>query len=453
MNRLTAPCQVLLNRVQQITHLPTQGVVRVSTPVCMEDSLSWLSGVSHSNSYYWQSRDGDYQVAGLLEADCIEGDHFAACQAAVRERLDASEDDTLRYLGGRGFDTDACRQYLLPATRFVLPRVSIERRGDKTTLNAYLVGQHRKTLQQQKQQAATALRLASQSRSQEPTSCPRVTAYHDQPSYLQWQSAVDQLLQMIDKEMISKCVLARRRRIQLTHAISAPQLLKAWRDMSENSFYFCFPLGMQQQLLGASPELLFSQKKQWITTEALASTLPRGEHTSATRQFQQHLLNHPKLRHEHAVVAHFIAQQLKQLCSEVQPADEITVRPLRHLQHLYQGWYGQLKPNTSLDEIMATLHPTPATCGTPTDTAKQYLQQLEGFHRHWYAGAIGWIGRDDAEFAVAIRSGLLQQQQLDLFAGTGIVAGSDADAEWQELALKLAAPLACLTHSEQRTVA
>jgi menaquinone-specific isochorismate synthase len=86
---------------------------------------------------------------------------------------------------------------------------------------------------------------------------------------------------------------------------------------------------------------------------------------------------------------------------------------------------------------MAALHPTPAVCGEPPEAAVAQIRALEPFDRGWYAGPVGFVGRDETRFAVGIRSALVQGDEVALFTGAGVVEGSDSTAEWQELEAKL----------------
>ena len=122
---------------------------------------------------------------------------------------------------------------------------------------------------------------------------------------------------------------------------------------------------------------------------------------------------------------------------------------LRRLQHLRRDIQARLKPGVYDDQLLATLHPTPAVGGTPRRKALAYIRDHETFCRGWYAGACGLISEDVAEFAVAIRSVLLTPDALRLYAGAGIVAGSQPEAEWQELDDKLANLLSLLSQGSR----
>lgn len=127
------------------------------------------------------------------------------------------------------------------------------------------------------------------------------------------------------------------------------------------------------------------------------------------------------------------------------------------MQHLYGRLAAELRPDVSDTRILQALHPTPAVCGRPRDTALHWLREREGFDRGYYAGPFGWVSGQGAEFAVAIRSSLIsdtpthtahtpathvaavaphRELLIHLYAGVGVVPGSDAASEWQELNLK-----------------
>jgi menaquinone-specific isochorismate synthase len=106
-------------------------------------------------------------------------------------------------------------------------------------------------------------------------------------------------------------------------------------------------------------------------------------------------------------------------------------------QHLYSAVQGELRTGVSDARLLAALHPTPALGGQPKDAALERIAEWEPFDRGWYAAPVGWVSRTSAEFAVAIRCGLVQPERLALFSGAGIVRGSTAASEWEEIELKI----------------
>ena len=101
--------------------------------------------------------------------------------------------------------------------------------------------------------------------------------------------------------------------------------------------------------------------------------------------------------------------------------------------HLITKFQGQLKDGINDEDILQFLHPTPALGGVPRDQAMDIIRKLEGFSRGWYGSPIGYVGLDWAEFVVGIRSGLARGKNLSVFAGAGIVQGSQAKPEWEEV--------------------
>jgi menaquinone-specific isochorismate synthase len=158
------------------------------------------------------------------------------------------------------------------------------------------------------------------------------------------------------------------------------------------------------------------------------------------------LRNSPKDRHEHQLVVNNLQAILAELCDSVTIESsaerafrqrELTILKLNKVQHLYTQCHGTLTANLTDADILPKLHPTPAVGGFPRPQALKLIQELEPFERGWYAAPVGWIGADEAEFAVAIRSGLIDRDRLLLFAGAGIVRGSQPEEEWAEIENKI----------------
>jgi menaquinone-specific isochorismate synthase len=188
--------------------------------------------------------------------------------------------------------------------------------------------------------------------------------------------------------------------------------------------------------LGASPERLFALNGDKLTTESLAGTRPRGRTDREDRKLADALLESEKERREHDIVREFIASRLNALCA-AHETDQPAVRKLATVQHLYTTLRGTLRHGVGPDEVLDALHPTPAVCGDPRDVAGELIRRLEATPRGYYAGAIGWVDAGRAEMAVAIRCGLVKGKRAIVFAGAGIVAGSDPDAEWDETENKM----------------
>jgi len=157
----------------------------------------------------------------------------------------------------------------------------------------------------------------------------------------------------------------------------------------------------------------------------------------ADKALGEQLLRSEKDLREHQYVATHVEKRLRHLCETGIHKGDLSLLQLATVQHLITHFDGMLASDVSDADVLAAMHPTPAVGGYPVDRAVKKIDELEPFDRGWYAGPVGWIGHDAAEFAVAIRSGLVTGDRLHLFGGAGIVNGSTAESEWREIENKL----------------
>jgi isochorismate synthase len=197
--------------------------------------------------------------------------------------------------------------------------------------------------------------------------------------------------------------------------------------------------------LGATPERLIALQHGTAATMALAGSIDRGATPAADQALAAKLLHDPKERAEHAVVVGALRDGLAQACSRVIADAQPRVHKLPNLQHLLTPMRGQVIPGQGVLELVERLHPTPAMGGFPRQPALDLIRAYEHLDRGWYAGPIGWVNRaGEGEFVVGIRSALVQGSSATLFAGCGIVAESNAAAEYAESDWKLRPMLAAL---------
>jgi menaquinone-specific isochorismate synthase len=267
---------------------------------------------------------------------------------------------------------------------------------------------------------------------------PEAWSRHDNPNFHRWQAAVGEALEKMESGDLEKVVLARCSSFELSEAGLPFVLWQALTRQAPDCFHFLFvPDAGAGAFLGASPELLYARRGQLLQTEAIAGTRPRNLDPTEEERMEAELLGQEKERREHAIVVRELLAGLAELCAEVTQPSEPQILKLQRVQHLRTPLEGRLRDGVSDREILARLHPTPATCGMPTERALRVLAKLEKFSRGWYAGPIGWVGRGEAICAVAIRSMRLRAGILEAYAGAGIVPGSEAEKEWAELESKI----------------
>ncbi len=252
-----------------------------------------------------------------------------------------------------------------------------------------------------------------------------------------WRRAVARAQHDIRHEQVKKLVLARQTHIRLPQPLNAAALLEQLANDAAESHLFAYRQRNGGVFLGATPERLFLQQRRQLLVDSLAGTRPRGDNAEEDRRLAQELRHSAKDVLEQRLVTEHVVAQVQTLCDDVVIESAPHVRQLETVQHLSTTVAGTLRDRITLDHILTALHPTPATCGVPVAPAQELIAELEPEPRGLYAGVIGWVDAEQADFAVAIRSGLLNGSELRLFAGAGIMATSDPDAEYDECEWKL----------------
>ncbi|CAL5081106.1 unnamed protein product [Urochloa decumbens] len=272
------------------------------------------------------------------------------------------------------------------------------------------------------------------------------------PTKASWDLAVTKALQMIkgrERELV-KVVLARCSRYITDTCIDPVELLACLKVEGQNAYQFCIQPSDAPAFVGNSPEQLFHRKYLNISSEALAGTRARGKTTADDFQIGQDLLLSTKEDIEFTIVRDSIKKKLEMICDEVVVRPSKALRKLPRVQHLSAQLAARIRNEDDEFEILNTLHPSPAVCGLPTEEARQFIRDYEIFDRGMYAGPVGWFGGAESEFAVGIRSALLGKGHSTLvYAGAGIVQGTNPSFEWDELDLKASQFAKLLQYQEQ----
>jgi isochorismate synthase len=243
---------------------------------------------------------------------------------------------------------------------------------------------------------------------------------------------------------MSKVVLAREVLARSVAAHDPAAIFGALREQFPSCFCFCCGTP-EAAFLGASPELLLRRSGASVSTVALAGSTRRSSDPAVDDHLGEQLLRSDKDRREHAIVAERIARTLRPHSVWVETDPEPGIVKVANIQHLATPIVAQLAEPRSAVELAGILHPTPAVGGEPREAAAGAIAELEEMDRGWYAGPVGWMdATEDGEFCVALRSALLRDREAHLYAGVGVVAGSDPAAELAETEVKLQALLPLL---------
>ncbi|XP_065876976.1 isochorismate synthase 2, chloroplastic-like [Euphorbia lathyris] len=259
------------------------------------------------------------------------------------------------------------------------------------------------------------------------------------PSKAYWDLAVKRALQIISgsSSPLIKVVLARSSKVVTATDIDPIAWLACLQNEGENAYQFCLQPPNAPAFIGNTPEQLYHRKCLGVSSEALAGTRARGRSKVLDLQMELDLLSSPKDHLEFTIVRDSIKRKLEVVCNRIMIEPNKAIRKFPRVQHLYAQLAGKLRSEDDEFEILSSLHPTPAVCGFPTEEARLLIAETEVFDRGMYAGPVGWFGGGESEFAVGIRSALVEKGLGALiYAGTGIVEGSNPSSEWDELELK-----------------
>jgi menaquinone-specific isochorismate synthase len=444
---------ILLDCKTSFTRDKFPRVLNIAFDVLDFDALAILNNFpQHQKQHFYFAKD-DTVFLGLgkaIQIDVESHDRFAQTQEWIKE----VSDQMLRFGGGRWSSTDRRSSKFFcgfsffeqtytdqPKASILLPRWQLERVDGRVSAIAHLV-LHGDFLPAQEAdrlwEERNLLTLTQWDRQVLPNQ------FHSTDKLDRYTEIVERGLGVIRSGQVDKIVLAHGLDVVAERAFTVAGTLANLHDRYPSCYCFSTACGQGDVFLGASPERLVSVNDGIMLTEALAGSAPRGMTEQEDLIYATQLLSSDKESHEHQLVSDFIAQKLTQL--GIEPIYQTPrLLQLPNIQHRHTPISGKVPKSVHLLDILASLHPTPAVAGFPRELSCQYIRALEDFDRGPYAAPIGWVdGAGNGEFAVGIRSALIRGDRARLFAGAGIVAGSDPDRERREVQMKLQALLEAL---------
>ncbi len=252
-----------------------------------------------------------------------------------------------------------------------------------------------------------------------------------------WDAMMADALGAIERGRVSKVVLSRRLRLAAEHPFSSKDLLVNLIDGDARGTVLLYRYA-DVFFCGCTPELLVRKVGGAVVSMGLAGTCPAGATEAETEALAAELMADPKNRAEHDYVVRLIRSVFDRVCYDVDVPAVPEIMRLAHVQHLFTPAYAKVLPGVALTDLMEDLHPTPAVAGAPVGEAKMLLRAIEPYNRGFFAGPCGFVdGAGDGEFSVALRTGVFDGEGGWVYAGCGIVEGSDAAAEYDEINLKL----------------
>ncbi|MCA1056791.1 isochorismate synthase [Rossellomorea aquimaris] len=419
------------------------------------DSIDPLSFYNEGHSLFkgarflWKDRDHTITIAGLGSALMIstedERDQFFAVENEwkrfIEEAVILSTDrwagtgplmfggfrfDPLNQKGG---EWDDFENGTLQIPSFMLTK---SKESDYLTVNVLCGPEDEDSLNELLQFKDELLRKAKYPSTPDEATVNGVEDYNP----AEWKDSVQNVVDTLKAGEMEKVVLARKCKVTFDSSVTSDFVLDNLWKQQPDSFIFSFEQD-SSCFIGATPERLVKKTGEEVLSTCLAGSIARGSSLDEDERLGEELLNDEKNRYEHHLVVENIRQALNPYCEELTMPEKPGLMKMKDIQHLYTPVVGRASLHTSLLEMVEKLHPTPALGGVPREKALHVIRQEEKMDRGLYAGPVGWMDAyGNGEFAVAIRSGLLQGSESTLFAGCGIVADSDPESEFRETQMK-----------------
>ena len=374
-----------------------------------------------------------------------------------------------RFFGGFAFRDESGGEAIwsgFPPAGFILPRVILEARGEETRLRVAgitpwgMPGSDPET-ERLAARVLDALRAPAPGRRPEwalgeavlehrhPSAGPAPEEDGDQgiegPERSHWNEAVEAVLREIGEGVLRKAVLARVLDTEFPRSVDPFASLDFLRAENRRAHVYLFQPHAETTFLGAAPEILAELRRGRFRATAVAGSIPRGGSDDEDQQLALTLLESEKDRIEHEFTAREMVAALTDRLSEMEVEEDPRILALARIQHLETTITGLAAPGEDILSLVEALHPTPAVCGSPREAADPLIRAAEPFDRGWYAGPVGWFDlAGEGDFGPALRAAVGAARRWRLFAGAGIVEGSNPKAEWAETALKFEPALRAL---------
>ncbi len=405
--------------------------------------------IHDSHRFYWENASKTMTLVGIGHAltltdepgtdrfDTIESNWKHYCAALIKEE---TEMDPVLF-GGFAVDEKRSATHSewenFPNALFAVPTFQLKIENGKTLVAINFISEESETALQFEALRKQRDQLIHMAQVQESVSTEKpslVTMKELRKEH--YLKAVKQITEKIQMGEAEKVVIARKLALEFAQSIRPVAALQSISNEQRDSYNF----GLEndsQFFFGATPERLIEIKDGQAFSACVAGSIKRGNSAEQDKQFGDELLEDNKNREEHQYVVDMITGVFDTLCASYIAAPRPKLMKVRDIQHLHTPVQGKLGEESSIFQFVKALHPTPALGGVPSPVAMELIRQEEDLDRGYYAAPVGWTDASgNGEFAVAIRSALLDSEHAWLYAGGGIVGDSDPVQEYEETWVK-----------------
>lgn len=392
--------------------------------------------------YFWRDHDTTNTIAGAghalrLTASTTErfNDIEQQWQQATKNLPLTAQQPLL--FGGVTFDpknTKVSEWGDFPQALFVVAKFQLVQTKGKLYANAHAIGELTEADKEQLQQELELL-LQKAKTMQVTSTKPKLLTYSEpqKEAYLQ---SIENVTARIQQGEADKVVIARTLALDFANDLQPAQLLSDLVKEQPTSYIFGFEVDTLF-FTGATPERLVMVKSHHAYSSCVAGSIKRGSTSEEDTRLGESLLRDEKNGGEHQYVVDMIAENFAKSCETYSVPTGPSLLKSRDIQHLYTPIEGVLKEGTTILQLAKDLHPTPALGGVPREKALEIIREYEPMNREMYASPIGWLdATGDGEFAVALRCAMTTANKAYLYAGGGIVADSEPQAEYEETLVK-----------------
>lgn len=419
-------------------------VARISALALFEAGEKKFKG----KRFFWQNPEKTHTIVGLGHAHVLTAENHQGRFEDIKSNWQSlckqivNEESFIEPVLFGGFSFDPLNKtqsvwHQFPEAYFTVPTFQLVIKNERAYISIHLITKKEDTFTEFEMLRNERDKLIHAAQVSEPVTYkkPVVTGREElkKESYL---SSIQKVTNVIKAKQAEKVVIARVLRLDFDKDLSASSAL--YQVSKEQPESYLFGLEAEDQFFfGATPERLVKVEDRSALSAGLAGSIPRGKTVEKDTELGSELLNDKKNRSEHQYVVDMISKVFAAHCSEQLVPKKPKLMKIRDIQHLYTPVEGKLKAGSSLIDLVRDLHPTPALGGEPKQSALSLIRQYETMNRGFYAAPIGWIdAKGNGEFAVAIRSALLDKKEAYLYAGGGIVEDSTPESEYAETWVK-----------------
>ncbi|AQU78855.1 MULTISPECIES: isochorismate synthase [Planococcus] len=406
-------------------------------------------GSDHSGKrLYWQNREKTFTLVGIGHAHVLSTNKANGRFEEIKKewqnlcRQIVNEEHSVQpvLFGGFSFDplnNKASEWKRFPQAYFAVPTFQLVLKGEQAFISIHLITQKQESfaefeaMRKERDKLIHAAQVSEVDKYDKPQTTGRIEL--KKQAYL---DSIKQVTDIIKAKEVEKVVIARTMKLEFEDVFTPTSAL--YQVSNEQPESFLFGLEAEDQFFfGATPERLVKVENHKALSTCLAGSTPRGKTIEKDTELGEILLKDSKNRAEHQYVVNMISEVFRANCSRTIVPKLPKLMKIRDIQHLYTPVEGDLNPGATLFDLVQVLHPTPALGGEPKLLALEMIRNYEAMNRGYYAAPVGWIdAKGDGEFAVAIRSALLDGKEAYLYAGGGIVADSTPESEYDETWVK-----------------